>query len=253
MSAPPPVDLDDALAVVGYGGDALDAALEPRLAEALDRAAAAALVARLDELRRALEAGHPRLARRRTGLMGRLLGRDVQAEAEARQLRDRLGVLLVRADAEAGAVRARVALQQALLGEVEAAVQAIELRSVQARQWLDAHPQAGADADPGAIAPRERLRQRLGQLATVSASWRTGAAQLALLRGQMLDLLARYQRIRDVLLPAWRQRALGEAAQAGAARGADAARAHAAIEAEVAAMPATLDPRQAPAGTGADP
>ncbi|MGY1408067.1 MULTISPECIES: hypothetical protein [unclassified Luteimonas] len=246
MSAgPAPVDLDDVLAVVGYGADALDVALESRLADALDHAPAAALVSRLDDLRRALQAGSPRAARHGTGLLGRLLGRDVQAEAEALQLRERLGVLLARADTDADDLRARSAVQQALMDEVARSIEAIDARTGQARAWLDAHPDAGAV--PGIVAsPRERLLQRLAQLDTVRASWTTGVAQLALLRDQSLDLLARYQRIRDVLLPVWRQHALGEAAQAGGARAADAARAHATIEAEVAAMAGTLDPRHAP-------
>lgn len=240
-----PVDLDDALAVVGYGADVLDAALESRLADALDHAPAAALVSRLDDLRRALQADRPRAARRGTGLLGRLLGRDVQAEAEALQLRDQIGVLLARADTDADGLRARSAVQQALLDDVTRATAAIEARTGQARAWLDAHPDAGAA--PGLVAsPRERLLQRLAQLDTVRASWNTGAAQLALLRDQSLALLARYQRIRDVLLPVWRQHALGEAAQAGGRRAAEAANAHAAIEAEVAAMAGTLDPRHAP-------
>lgn len=248
----PPVDLDDALAVVGYGADALDEALEPRLADALDHAPAQALVAHLDELRRALQADRPRAARRGTGLFGRLLGRDVQAEAEARRLRERLGVLLAQADADADGLRARSAVQQALLEDMARAMEAIAARIAQARAWLDAHPDAGAA--PGVVAsPRERLAQRLAQLDTVRASWTTGVAQLALLRDQSLELLARHQRIRDVLLPVWRQHALGAAAQAGGARAADAADAHAAIEAEVAAMAGTLDSRHAPAGTGADP
>lgn len=242
---PAPVDLDDALAVVGYGADALDGALDARLADALDHAPAAALVQRLDELRRALQAGSPRVARRGAGLVGRLLGRDVQAEAEALRLRDRLGVLIARADADAGGVRARTRVQQALLDEVERSIHAIEARTGQARDWLDAHPQAGTGS--GLVAsPRERLLQRLDQLDTVRAAWTIGASQLALLRDQSLDLLARYQRIRDVLLPVWRQHALGDAAAAGGQRAGEAARAHAAIESEVVAMAATLDPRPAP-------
>jgi len=244
QGAPPPVDLADALAIVRYGSDVLDEVLDARLADALDHAPAAALVSRLDQLRRALQAGSPRAARRGTGLLGRLLGRDVQAEAEALQLRDQIGVLLARADTDADGLRARSAVQQALIDEVVRAVAAIEARTAEARAWLDAHPDAGAV--PGVVAsPHERLLQRLAQLDTVRASWTTGAAQLALLRDQSLDLLARYQRIRDVLLPAWRQHALGAAAQAGGLRAAEAANAHAAIEAEVAAMAGTLDPRHA--------
>lgn len=246
-----PVDLHDALAVVGYGADVLDDALEARLLEALDHAPAAALVSRLDELRRALQADSPRLARRGTSLVGRLLGRDVLAEARARQLREQLGVLLARADEDAGALRGRSTLQQALLDRVAGAISAIDARIAQARAWLEAHPEAGAA--PGIVAsPRERLQQRLAQLDTVRASWTTGAAQLALVRDQSLDLLARYQRIRDVLLPTWQQHALGKAAQAGREHAGRAARAQAAIEAEVAAVAGTLDSPTRPAGTGAD-
>ncbi len=240
-----PVDLDDALAVVGYGADALDAALEAQLAAALDHVPAAALVARLDELRRALQADDPRAARRGTGLLGRLLGRDVQAEAEAARLRDRLGALLAAADRDAEGLEARTAVQQVLLGEVEHATARIGERIDRARRWLDAHPDAGVAQGPVA-APRDRLRQRLDQLATVQSSWSIGAGQLALLRDQSLDLLARYRRIRDVLLPAWRQQALGDAARAGRHHAAQAAGVQAAIESEVAAMAGTLDPQPAP-------
>ncbi|WP_202843696.1 hypothetical protein [Luteimonas saliphila] len=241
----PPVDLDDALAVVGYGADALDQALEARLADALDHAPAAALVTRLEELRRAMLADDPRASRRGIGLLGRLLGRDVHAETEAAHLRDRLGVLLAQADREAGALRDRSVAQHALQAEVGEAVARIGARIASARTWLDAHPDAGATQ--GIVAStRQRLQQRLQQLDTVQASWSIGADQLALLRDQTLDLLARYQRIRDVLLPAWRQHALGDAARAGGRRAIAAADVQAAIESEVAAMAGTLDPRPAP-------
>lgn len=87
----------------------------------------------------------------------------------------------------------------------------------------------------------ERLERRLGQLATVQATWELGARQLHLLHDQHLELLARYQRIRDVLLPTWRQGVLASAAASGAAHNTAAADAQAAIESEVAAMAATLD------------
>ena len=240
-----PVDLDDTLAVVGYGADALDMALEARLADALDHAPAAALVSRLEQLRVALQADSPHAARSSTGLFGKLLGRDVQAEAEAAQLRDRLGALLAAADRDAAALESRTAVQQALLGEIERATARIGARIGHGRQWLDAHPGAGAAQGP-VVAPRDRLRQRLDQLATVQASWSIGAGQLTLLRDQSLDLLARYRRIRDVLLPAWRQQALGDAARAGSRHAARAGEAQAAIESEVAAMVGTLDPQPAP-------
>jgi len=245
--APPPVDLDDALAVVGYGTDALDEALDARLADALDHASAAALVARLDELRRALQADRPHALRRGSGLVARLTGRDVEAEAEAERLRGRLGVLLAEADRSATELKARTVLQQGLLEETREAIARIAAAIDTARAWLQAHPDAGTVApEMAAAAPRERLERRLDQLATVQAAWSIGARQIALLRDQNLDLLARHQRIRDVLLPAWRQVALAEAARSGGARAAQAADAYAAIESEVAAMAVTLDPRHAP-------
>src|SRR5690606_11319912 len=133
------------------GDDAgtLDAAREMRLADALDHAPAAALVSRLDDLRRALQAGNPHAARRGTGLVGRLLGRDLQAEDEALQLRERLGVLLARADADADGLRIRVGVQQALMDEVARSIGAIDARAGQARAWLDAHPDAGTA--PGVV------------------------------------------------------------------------------------------------------
>lgn len=239
-----PVDLDDTLAVVGYGAEVLDDALDARLAQALDHAPAAALVARLEDLRRAMQADTPRAARRGTGLLGRLLGRDVQAEAQAAHLRERIGVLLLQTDRDAGALRTRAATQHALQAEVDAAMARIGERIASARTWLDAHPDAGAGAGVTA-SPRQRLQQRLDQLVTVQAAWSIAAGQLALLHEQTLGLLARYQRIRDVLLPSWRQHALGDAARTGGADAMRAAQAQAAIETEVAAMAGTLDPQSA--------
>ena len=51
-AADAPVDLDDALAVVVYGSDAVDAALDARLTDGLADTGAASLVARLRDLLR---------------------------------------------------------------------------------------------------------------------------------------------------------------------------------------------------------
>ncbi len=249
----PPVNLADPLAVLAYGHEALDASLEPRLAEALGHADAAALVARLDELRLALQAGDPRRIRRGTGLVGRLLGRDVLAEHEAEALRARIGVLVANADRSAQGLEALAVRQQRLRDELAGALARLDAVIAPVRQWLGANPGRSQD-DDGALPdhPRERLQRRLDHLATVRASWDIGAGQLDLLRGQNLDLLARYRRVRDVLLPAWRQQALADAAVAGAGRAAAAADAQAAIASEVAAMAGTLDARPASAPATGD-
>lgn len=247
MAAPhadPPVDLDDALAVLRYGHEVLDEGLEARMVAALDPADATGLVSRLDELRRALQAHDPRSARRGVGLLGRLMGRDVLAESEATQLRARLGTLVAAADRSAAALEARGDVQRRLQDESAAAIAGIGAAITRARDWLQGHPDAGGAASAGAApgaGTRAVLERRLEQLATVQATRELGMRQLALLHSQDLELLARYRRIRDVLLPAWRQQALADAGVSGRRRAAAAADAWAAIESEVDAMAARLD------------
>lgn len=245
--AGPPVDLDDALAVMRYGQDVLDEGLEARIHAALDPAAASSLVARLDELRRALQAHDPRSARRGVGLLGRLLGRDVLAESEASGLRARMGTLVAAADRSAAALEARGEVLQRLQDEAAGVIAGIGAAIARARDWLAAQPDNGIGTAAGGLpalatsTPRANLERRLDQLAIVQATREQGLQQLALLQAQDLELLARYRRIRDVLLPAWRQQALAEAGSAGRARSAAAAQAWAAIESEVDAMAARLD------------
>ena len=245
--AGPPVDLDDALAVMRYGQDVLDEGLEARIHAALDPAAASSLVARLDELRRALQAHDPRSARRGVGLLGRLLGRDVLAESEAAGLRTRMGTLVAAADRSAADLEARGEALRRLQDEAAGVIAGIGAAIARARDWLAAQPDDGTGTAAGGLpalptsTPRANLERRLGQLAIVQATREQGLQQLALLQAQDLELLARYRRIRDVLLPAWRQQALAEAGSAGRARSAAAAQAWAAIESEVDAMAARLD------------
>lgn len=244
--ADPPVDPDDALAVLRYGQDVLDEGLEARINAALDAGAATGLVARLDELRRALQAHRPHSARRGVGLLGRLMGRDVLAEAEAAELRARMGTLIAAADRHAAALEARAVLHQGLQDETAAAIAALAAVIARARDWLVAQADADAGRDgpaagAGTAAARAGLERRLGQLASVQATRDISLRQLALLHAQDLELLARYRRIRDVLLPAWRQQALAEAGSAGRKRGEAAARAWEAIESEVDAMAGRLE------------
>lgn len=228
---PAPVDPGDALAVLRYGEEALDPGLEARLQAALDPAPAAALVQCLDRLRRALQAHDPRQARRGVGLIGRLMGRDVQAESEALALRERMGTLVAAADRSALALERREGARRQLQGEVAAAIAALDAVVARARAWLDANRSVdGAN-----------LERRLAQLATVQATRELTARQLALLQVQDLELLARYRRIRDVLLPAWRQQALAEAGRRGRDCAMAADRTRAAIESEVDAMAGRLE------------
>lgn len=212
----PPVDLADPLAILRYGEDALDAALQVRVQDALGSTAVAALIKCLDELQQALQADDVRGAARKVGLLGRLFGQDLELQAQALALRDRLGVVLDNADVAAAALRAHVAVLPSLHRALGRATTNIADRIAIADAWLQANPETGQAARAHEPVPaRQQLLRRLQQLRTVQASWELGAQQLQLVEMQQLELLARWQRIRDVLVPAWRRQA--EVASASAA------------------------------------
>jgi fused signal recognition particle receptor len=175
--------------------------------------------------------------RRSVGLLGRLLGRDVEAQAQAERLAGQLDVCLLRADGIVGE------LQKALPERQQQA-----MRTVEAVNAIDAWAEAGErllqDAATPAGAERAltvaALQRRLHHLRGVARLRALEASQLQLLHAQGVELLERYQRIRDVLLPLWRQQMLASKAAGMSARLATAADAQARILAEVEAMQARL-------------
>ncbi|KLI98855.1 hypothetical protein [Luteimonas sp. FCS-9] len=220
-------------AAMAHGAAALAALDAIDVAAALDAGAAAMLVERLRAVHLAMRADDPRALRRKAGLLGRLFGRDLALQAEADALAARLGVLLRDADRAADALAAHVDGQRACLDRLEAALDALRRAAADHRPPVD-------DDDAVRLA-RER---RLQHLLDVDAAHALGARQLALLHAQGLALLARYRNIRDVLVPAWRQRALGAGTVDGVAQAAAASAIEADIAAELAGMAATLDPRR---------
>ena len=224
-----------------FGADAVDALVRIDTDPVLDPAPAAALVERLEALHLAMRAQDARALRRGTGLVGRLLGRDLRVQARARELAERLGVLLVGADRAARALAAHAAAQADAGARIRAACLGLDALVSQVQAWRD-----GLCAPERSTPLQVALEQRLDHLGRVAAAHGLTARQLELLHEQNAGLLARYNNIRDALLPAWRQRALGEAAAAGSARAADAAAIEAEIGSEVAAMTVTLDARPAP-------
>ncbi len=227
-----------ALAIAAYGEAALVALAAVDVEAALDAAPAAALVARLQALRLAMHADDARGLRRKVGLLGRLFGRDVALQADADALAVRIGVLLHDADRAADALAAHAATQQACIDTVEAGCARLAEVEAAGRAQLAALP---PPADAMAAGAPAQFARRLDHLRSVQATHALTARQLALLRTQSTTLLARYRNIRDVLVPAWRQRALGAGGAAGAVSIATAAAIEAEIATELAGMTATLD------------
>ena len=229
---PPPVPAlpsTDALAVASYGGELL-AAVERLIGPPAKVGAAAALVAEMDNIRLALQAADGRRIRRSAGLWGRLLGRDVEAQLQAEQLAGQLDVCLLRADDGMQALQRELERHQQQWGRVDAAAAAI-----------DAWAAAGEALPPSLDAVAQAaLQRRLHHLRGLARLRQTEADQLRLLHAQGAELIERYQRIRDVLLPLWRQQALAQRSAGMPAELAQAADAQARIVDEVTAMQARL-------------
>ena len=225
----PALQADDALAVASYGAELL-VAIERLLGTPQTGVAAARLVAEMDNIRQAMSAADGRQIRRSVGLLGRLLGRDIEAQARAEQLAGQLDVCLLRADACVQALLQELEKNLQQMARMQAAVAAVE-------DWVAAGEAIPAPADALAQAALQRRLQHLRGLAWLRY---TEAGQLRLLHAQDVELIKRYQRIRDVLLPLWRQQSLAVRAADKQAQLAQAAEAQALILDEVRAMQARL-------------
>ena len=225
----PPLQADDALAVASYGAELL-VAIERLLGTPQTGMAAERLVAEMDNIRQAMSAADGRQIRRSVGLLGRLLGRDIEAQARAEQLAGQLDVCLLRADACVQALLQELEQNLQQMARMQVAVEAIE-------DWAAAGEAIPAPDDPLAQASLQRRLQHLRGLAQLRY---TEGGQLRLLHAQGVELIERYQRIRDVLLPLWRQQSLAAHAADRQAQLAQAAEAQARILDEVRAMQARL-------------
>lgn len=232
----PAVELDDALAVANYGAPVL-AAIEQQAAVADSDRAAARLVAEMDNIHQAMRAHDAGAIRRSVGLIGRLLGRDVEAQAQAERLAGQLNVCLLRADSVVAELQRVLPVRRQRAARMIEAGHAVDSWAEAGEHLVrDASAQAG-DENAATLA---LLQRRLHHLRGVARLTALEASQLQLLHTQGVELLERYQRIRDVLLPLWRQQVLAGNAAGMSARLASAAEVQGRILAEVEAMQARL-------------
>ena len=228
LPSPQLPDAQDVAALSRYGLPLLQQLAER--SEALPEAAGAGLVEALARIALAVQAAEPERLRRQEGWWGRLLGRDIEREAEARALQARLGVLSLRAREQAGVLREAAAERGRAIAAAEDAARALEAWADAGTAWLPGQEPAAQ----AALAPRVDHLRRLAALRRVEAGqWR-------LLQAQDDALLQRFSRIHDVLLPAWRQAVLARQAQVQAGVAGQAAMLQARIDDEVAAAQARL-------------
>ncbi len=231
LPAPPTPLAADAAALSQYGEVLLQAMTLSAPGDGVyDGDARSALVQALSRLALALQADDPARLRRQTGWWGRLLGRDVERQADAEALQAQCGVLLLNAQAHAQRLGAALtAGAHVAAGELHAA-QALE-------QWAEAGHAllAGLPADAQPV-----LQQRVSHLRTLAALKRVQAGQTQLLQAQDSALLDHVQRIAAVLVPAWQQALRARSTGAHARQNDQAAQLLAQIRAELASAQARL-------------
>lgn len=207
---PPPANSDPRQSARDVAGDASSVAeaLGANLVAQVDLDAITALIQglptmplleQLDAVVAALDSADPVRARRRAGWLGRLMGRDLVARAQADPLEQRVRVALSAAQAHAAALASR-------LPELQAAADALQTRLEQ----LDATVCQARASEP---ADDPSVRRRL-HLELIATSWTATLAHVGMVREYASRLLQRHEQVRDVLVPLWRQHAAARAASA---------------------------------------
>ncbi|MFP7721322.1 hypothetical protein [Lysobacter sp. A3-1-A15] len=175
----------------------------------LARAPAARLLADLAAIVEVIDASDAQRTRRRAGLLGRLLGWDLVAQAHPDAADARLRVHLAHASEHAERVQRHLSDLAALPVPVEQQIAAMDAFVTSSRE---------ACAASGASAHR-----RLDYFQALGDSWRTTRAQLELEAAHIRRVLERYHQVRDLLVPLWHQQAAGAAinkrSNAGTPRG----------------------------------
>ncbi|WP_242112921.1 hypothetical protein [Luteimonas aquatica] len=175
------------------------------VAARLSRLPTAALLDALEGVVATLDNADPARRRKRAGVLGRLLGRDLVAQAQPDPVENRIRLQLAGAQA--------LAVELAEGSDALAALSAhLQRQTARLDELLAGERLADTEAD---AAHRTVARQRrLEHLDAIAASWRATVAQIAVVRDHAALLLDRHAQVRDLLTTLWRQRAAATAAAA---------------------------------------
>lgn len=186
---------------VGRVGREIIRQVDPdRIAALIERRASSALLDELAGIVTALETADPRVSGRRAGIVGRLLGRDLAAQARARQAHEHVRIRLALAERRAQDVAAHIR-------ELDEAVAHVRRQRARLAEIADRGREA-LDAFALGDAPRpDAMARRLDHLAVLVSSWDVAAAHMRVVREYGELLLARYAHVRDVVVPQWRRHA----------------------------------------------
>jgi len=194
-----PRDVADAGSLVAHGlGAALVAQADLDAITALIQGLpTASLLEQLDAVVAALDSTDPVRARRRVGWLGRLIGRDLVAQAQVDPVEQRVRVALSFAQTLAVELSSRLVNLQAAADGLQRQLGLLVATVSDARA---SHP-----AD-------DRSLRRLVHLDLIAAAWTATLAHVAMVRAHAHSLLDRHEQVHDVLVPLWRQHAAASAA-----------------------------------------
>lgn len=162
---------------------------------------AASLIAELEALVDVLVSSGVVAAPRGTGLLGKLLGRDLIRAAHPDPVADRVRLHQLAAAEQAEALEAAVgrleAARRPLVPQADALADQIE----QMRPGTSVDTAAGESWHDAS----DRAARRLDYLKATADSWRGVDAHAAMAVQYGLSVLDRHAQVRDVLIPLWRQ------------------------------------------------
>lgn len=171
---------------------------------------ATALLHELEAVVAAIESVDPGRQRRRTGFWGRLLGRDLVAQAQPDPVITRVRLGLAAAQAHAGQLTAR----SAELERLSSAIQQQAHRLARAIADERARLTGSAPVESAAAEQWSARHRRLDHLEAIVASWHASVAHMTLVNDHADQLLARYAQVRDLLVSLWREQNAAKAISA---------------------------------------
>lgn len=212
-----------------FGAELVAAVDLDAVATQLAQLPGAALLAELEDIVVAIDNLDPVRRRRRAGFWGRLLGRDLVAQAQPDPVATRIRLGLAAAQAHVDDLEQRMRALEPLASAIREQIAQLDTRVAHERATLN-----DATGDETRIAAQFR---RLDHLAAIATSWRASVAQIALVRAHAEQLLARHAQVRDLLVSLWQVQTSAQLATA-ALDHAGIARLHASLRDLAAAQPA---------------
>lgn len=173
----------DAATLMQAGADLIAAADHSAATTALRHASSVDLRDTLRELRTAVMSVEPQTLRRSVGFWGRLIGRDIVLDAEARDLRERSTLLLRKAEGHINALHCQHDELKVHAARLQHAIEALQ----PVIDALAANLVTSSDED----LPAQARAARFAHLVTLRTTYSITTSQLAVVAGNMLTVADR--------------------------------------------------------------